>query len=386
VTIGFLVSDIANITGGVNAVIEHAWGLQRLGHRVRVVVLGQLPAQPPTWHPKLTNLALVSVDEAITERFDVLFATWWQTFFELWRFESRIYGYFNQSLESRFHPELRLKFLNRLTYSLPLLFLTEAKWLEQFIRLMQPKAEVVRVQNGLSEEFFPRVGKPSSRHSPLRVLVEGPWGFPFKGLAEAFEILDRAHTDVALEVGWLTSHSGGTHPVVGGAPVKIFERVPISKVHQVFREYDVLLKLSRVEGVFGPPLEMFSQGGTAICSAVTGSDEYMVHGQNCLLIDRLNEKRAGRYLALLGENSKYLDQLCRGAVETARQAPDWSTSTGLLNAALAKLVANHFDNSTLRPALKALAMARFGCFSAEPTPEPSGWLGRFLEQWRSSSA
>src|SRR5262249_9071858 len=188
------------------------------------------------------------------------------------------------------------------------LFLTEARWLEEFIRLMQPRAEVVRVPNGLSEEFFPRAREPSPRHSPIRVLVEGPWGFPFKGLVETFEILDRARRDVAMEVGWLPSHSGGTRPLVGGEPVKIFEKVPISKVHQVLRDHDVMLKLSRVEGVFGPPLEMFSQGGTAICSAVTGSDEYLVHGQNCLLVDRLNEKRAGRYLALLSEDSKYLDQ------------------------------------------------------------------------------
>lgn len=384
-TIGFLVSDIVNITGGVNAVIEHAWGLQRLGHRVCIVVLGELNAQPPTWHPKLVDLRLVSVEKAVTEHFDVLFATWWLTFFELWRFESRIYGYFNQSLESRFHREVKLKFLNRLTYSLPLLFLTEAKWLEEFIRLTQPQAEVVRVPNGLSDEFFPRTGNPSPRHSPLRVLVEGPWGFPFKGLAETFEILDRARGNVALEVGWLTSHSGGTRPVVSGEPVKIFEKVPISKVHRVLRDYDVLLKLSRVEGVSGPPLEMFSQGGTAICSVATGSDEYMIHGHNCLLVDRINERRAVGYLALLSEDSKYLDQLRQGAVETARQIPDWGTSSGALNAKLTMLHANHFDNSVLRPALKALAMVRVDGSSAAATLDLKGWLGRFLQHWRSTS-
>src|SRR5262249_31773187 len=151
------------------------------------------------------------------------------------------------------------------------------------------------------------------------------------------DLLDRARRDVPLEVGWLTSHSGGTRPLVGGEPVKIFEKVAISKVHQVLRDFDVLLKLSRVEGASGPPLEMFSQGGTASCSAVTGSDEYMVHGQNCLLVDRSNEKRAVRYLALMSEDSKYLDQLRRGAIETAQHTPGWSTSAGQLNAALSKI-------------------------------------------------
>jgi glycosyltransferase involved in cell wall biosynthesis len=382
VTVGFLLFDVSNITGGVNAVIEHAWGLQRLGHRVRLVIVGDVPAEPPRWHPKLADLSWSSIDQAINEKFDVLFATWWLTYFELWRFESRVYGYFNQSLESRFHSEPRLKFLNRLTYSLPLLFVTEAKWLEEFIRLMQPRAEVVRIPNGLSEQFFPRVSEPSRRNSPLKVLVEGPWGFPFKGLEAAFALLTQCRRDVALEVGWLTSHSGGIRPSIRGEPAKIFEKVPIAEVHRVFREYDVLLKLSRVEGVFGPPLEMFSQGGTAICSAVTGSDEYLVHGYNSLLVDRINENRMPRYLKLLGESPQYLDQLRRGAVETARRATDWSVSAGLLDRCLAKLQSSNFDNSQLRPALKALATAKLDCSPADASINSRGWLGRLFKHWR----
>jgi glycosyltransferase involved in cell wall biosynthesis len=385
VTIGFLLFDVANITGGVNAVIEHAWGLQRLGHRVRLVIVGELPAQPPSWHPKLADLSLFSIDQATTEKFDVLFATWWVTYFELWRFESRVYGYFNQSLESRFHSEPRLKFLNRLTYSLPLLFVTEAKWLEEFIRLMQPQAEVARIPNGLSQQFFPRVGEPSKRNSPLKVLVEGPWGFPFKGLEAAFALLGECRRDVALEVGWLTSHSGGIRPSVGGEPVEIFEKVPISEVHRVLREYDVLLKLSRVEGVFGPPLEMFSQGGTAICSAVTGSDEYLVHGYNSLLVDRINENRVVRYLKVLSENPQCLDRLRRGAVETAQRTADWSTSAELLDRCLAKVESKGFDNSQLRPALKALATAKLDCSSGDASINSRGWLGRLFKHLRASA-
>src|SRR5262249_56640068 len=106
-------------------------------------------------------------------------------------------------------------------------------------------------------------------------------------------------------VGGCTLTLGGLLPAVGGEPFNIFEKLQIWEVRRVLRDFDVLLKLSRVEGVFGPPLEMFSQGGTAICSAVSGSDEYMMHGRNCLLVDRLNERRAVRYLALLNEDRKY---------------------------------------------------------------------------------
>jgi glycosyltransferase involved in cell wall biosynthesis len=47
----------------------------------------------------------------------------------------------------------------------------------------------------------------------------------------------------------------------------------------------VLLKMSRVEGFFGPPLEMMACGGTAVVAKVTGYDEYIVDGQNALVVE-----------------------------------------------------------------------------------------------------
>ena len=51
----------------------------------------------------------------------------------------------------------------------------------------------------------------------------------------------------------------------------------------IYRSCDVIVKLSYVEGMFGPPLEMFHCGGTSIVYDVTGHDEYIVHGKNGLV-------------------------------------------------------------------------------------------------------
>jgi hypothetical protein len=214
---------------------------------------------------------------------------------------------------------------------------------------------VLYVRNGLSREHFPCVEAPAPRTGPLRVLVEGPWGIPFKGVAETFELLEEARARVELEVGWLSSSSGGQVPVVGGRPVRVHERIPINRVREVFQQYDVLLKLSRVEGMFGPPLEMFSQGGTALTYTVTGSDEYMVHGENSLLMPPHDRRQLPRYLEVLSASPAYLERLRTGALSTARAFPDWEASIGLLEGELRRLHREGLRHDALRPALEAMA-------------------------------
>jgi len=358
VRIGFVLWDVSSISGGANAIIEHASELRRRGHEVVLLSLQAVPANHPTWHPALAELTLREINSTTSERFDFIFATWWTTYFELWRFESTTYGYFNQSLESRFYQERAPKLLNRLTYSLPLLFVTEARWLEQFIRWMQPTAKLLRVPNGLNDQFFSCVESPSKLGPRLRILLEGSRELSLKGIDEALELLQLAHKMVDFETGWLTANSLGFKPSVGSESVEVFERVPIDRVREVLRRFDVLLKLSSVEGVFGPPLEMFSQGGTAITSVVTGSDEFMIHGHNSLLVEAYNRAKIIVYLRRLAEDPSHLRQLRANALETAKAHPTWKNSAGRLASALEDLNSSGFTNANLRPALQALSELR----------------------------
>jgi glycosyltransferase involved in cell wall biosynthesis len=357
--IGFLVGDIVNISGGSNVIIEYAARLQTSGHEV-VLITGQpVELTPPLWHPRLHELTVRSLSEVAEDRFDFLFATWWVTYFDLWRLEASVYGYLNQSLESRFHGERHYKVLNRLTYGLPLLFVTEARWIEEFIQLHRPDSKVIYVQNGLSRDNFPCVESPPNHSGKkLRVLVEGPWAVDFKGVPETFEVLEEASAELDLEVGWLTSNSNGARPTLRGKRVKVHERIPINSVKDVLQHYDVIIKLSKVEGMFGPPLEMFSQGGTAITYTVTGSDEYMVHGHNGFVVEPHNRRLIIRYLRQLQESPELLATLRRNALETARAFPSWEESTQKLLGELEALHASGYSNAHLRSALATVSALR----------------------------
>jgi glycosyltransferase involved in cell wall biosynthesis len=354
--IAFLVGDVVRISGGSNVIIEYASALSRFGHEVDLLTNGACDVEGARWHPRLKALRIRDLGEVRDdEEFDFAFATWWLTFFDLHRVRSRVYGYLNQSVESRFHEEPHYKLLNRCTYSLPLLMVTEARWIEEFIRAVQPDARTVRIRNGLSRENFPRVEAPPEHAGPLRVLVEGPWEVPFKGVAETFEILREAQArGVRFETGWLTANGGGARPSVGQQRVEVREDVPIDRVRDVLRSYDVMLKLSRVEGMYGPPLEMFSQGGTAITYTVTGSDEYAVHGHNAFLVEPFNRGSIIGYLDLLSRRPEVLSALRANALATARAYPGWEESGAELARLLEQLVEDGYTNAHLRPALAAI--------------------------------
>jgi O-antigen biosynthesis protein len=110
-----------------------------------------------------------------------------------------------------------------------------------------------------------------------------------------------------------------------------------------------------VEGMFGPPLEMFSQGGTAITTTVTGTDEYMVHGQNSLMVEPYNLRQIVQFLRLLGTQPAYLKHLRTNALATAKAFTDWENSTRQVALGLEALHAEGWTNAHLRPALAALS-------------------------------
>src|SRR6266699_3944171 len=117
-----------------------------------------------------------------------------------------------------------------------------------------------------NKELFTPIGPAIvPRGARLRVLVEGS-SAPFKRVAETLRIL---HGLPDAEV-WLLSSSCGVGEELAQ---RAFLSVPIDAVPAIMRSCHVLVKLSTVEGMFGPPLEMFHCGGTAVTSDVTGSEE-----------------------------------------------------------------------------------------------------------------
>jgi len=325
VRVCFLVGS-ADISGGSNVIFQHAAHLQALGHEVSVAV--QMPFDEKTleWHPLTATLTLLPIEEAVPRHFDLVIATWWKTALELHRFNARHYAYFVQSIESRFYQadEIPLQRLVDSTYALPVSFVTEATWIRDYLNERYGKAATL-VRNGIRKDLFSSVGKMAAPRLPrgrLRVLVEGPFGVWFKNTGRTITTVRRAHAD---ELWLLTGSDVGRLRGVD----RIFSRVPVSEVPEIYRACDVLVKLSYVEGMFGPPLEMFHCGGTAVVYAVTGHDEYIAHGVNAAVAAPGDEAEVIRLLRGLKSDAERLNALKQGALRTAQDWPDWQQSSQL---------------------------------------------------------
>lgn len=321
-----------DISGGTYVIFEHATRLAAHGIDVTVVTEEPCPPSRLAWHPAASRLRFMHPDEASLEIWDVVLATWWKTVLWMTRLSARRYGYFVQSIESRFYPEdeVPLRHLVEGTYRLGLPVITEARWIRQHLEAML-EVPAALAPNGIRKDLYrpdgSRWAEPPAEG--LRVLVEGPLGVPFKNVSRTLELVRRAGVG---EMWLMTSTEGASDALAD----RVFRQVPIDEVGRVYRSCDVLVKLSYVEGMFGPPLEMFHCGGTAMTYDVTGHDEYLVADVNALVLPRDDEEGVVRGLRRLASDRELLAGLRVAARATADAWPDWEASS----ATFAKAVLN----------------------------------------------
>ena len=110
--------------------------------------------------------------------------------------------------------------------------------------------------------------------------------------------------------------------------------VPQDELAEIYSKTDVVLKLSRVEGMFGPPLEGFHRGATCVVTPVTGHEEYVEHGWNGLVTEWDDLRGTARLLDLLARDRRYLHFLRSNALATARAWPSWEQSSMFMAGAL----------------------------------------------------
>ena len=320
-----------DICGGTYVIFEHATRLNRMGHPVTIVTEGPVTAGRYAWHPAAGELAWRTFEDLGQERFDLAIATWWQSAYMLERIGSRKYLYFVQSIESRFFeacdaedPALRdIDILSQWcenTYRINLPVITEARWIQRYLAEHHNRPSFL-VRNGIRKDIYNETGPVVEERSPggLRVLVEGPLGVFFKNVEKTIELCRRAGVG---EIWLLTSTETAGYPGVD----RCFSRVPIHKTAEIYRSCHLLVKLSYVEGMFGPPLEMFHCGGTAIVYDVTGHDEYIRHGENSLVVAKDDEAQVVSWLQRLQADRGFLESLRAGARKTAAAWPDWDVA------------------------------------------------------------
>ncbi|WP_286978726.1 glycosyltransferase [Pseudomonas sp.] len=319
----FLVGSMA-ISGGTYVIVQHASYLQDQGYDVTLAVQEPFTSDTLLWHDRISCLRCIPIEESKCVMYDLVIATWWKTAFELRFFNALRFAYFVQSIESRFYPdsELPLRALVDATYRLPCAYITEASWIRDHLAASY-NHDVALVRNGIRKDLYnttgPVISNRDSSRQP-RVLIEGHFGVSFKNTALGVRLAKEAG---AKDIWVLT-----------GTPVKwlpgvtrLFSRVPMNVTPDIYRSCDILIKLSTVEGMFGPPLEIFHCGGTAIVFNVSGHDEYIIDRKNACVVQRGDIDGVVIALRRLLEDRSELLRLQSGALKTAEDWVSWEESS-----------------------------------------------------------
>jgi hypothetical protein len=253
--------------------------------------------------------------------------------------------YFVQSIESRFarDNELALKFAIDATYEQGLGIVTIASWMVDWLwHTHGVRAELAR--NGLNKQVFSREGPRISftRANGLCILVEGATDVAFKNVPDTVA----ACASAALGDIWLLTVSDiSTFTDVR----RVFSHVSMEHAARIYRSADVLVKLSLVEGMFGPPLEMFACGGTSIVFDVTGHDEYIQHGKNGIVVPTGCYQNVASWLKILNSHPEFLATLRKNALATADEWPTWTLSSAQFYRALSHAAdSTHVTRAELR--------------------------------------
>ena len=335
-------------------VFYHAANLGRLfGHEVTVLV--EKDGDSAWIGDRARHLRIRNIDDVAEEKFDIAIATFWTTLFILPRIRSDAYVWFCQSLEDRFYPsgdpniEIATKAIQ-----LPIPVITEATWIRDLLKLVSPERQVELVLNGIDKSIFNCGVAPDSVSEPLHVLIEGDLGSHTKGIPFAVE--GALGMNEPVEIRHLT-RDARLLPTDERYEPKIGE-FSFLEMADHYRWSDVIVKTSRVEGMFGPPLEAFHCGATAIVTPVTGHEEYILNGKNSIVVAWDDVDRLSSELDILASNRGLLRDLKDGALETAKSWIDWDESSVKFNEALNRIPKTRGMSISLRGKISALIDSR----------------------------
>ncbi len=332
--VAFVVYDL-QLSGGVSVILEHARRLSmRDGWDVTLVLAREQEAASWRGYEHLSHLHICPREQALLQRYDIAIATWWETTFTLFELDAGRYAYFVQSLEDRFyHHEEAERLGAGLTLDLPVAFITEARWIAQTLAQIRPDAPCYLVRNGIDKEVFVPIDQVMpSLDGPLRVLIEGSPQAWFKHVPAAVQAAAAMQEPRHLMIA-----SGGHDGLPADAAQEVLGPMSHREMAEVYARTDVLLKLSSVEGMFGPPLEGFHRGATCVVTPVTGHEEYVEHGFNALLADWEDLRGTARQLDLLARDRELLHYLRCNALATAKAWPDWDQSSQFMAGALMQI-------------------------------------------------
>lgn len=341
--IAFLVTDLG-LSGGMNVILHHAKNLSEEHHH-EVHLVSETISEPNWAESRLDSFKISKLEDALNEHFDLVIATFWSSLLQVPRLNFNNLAWFCQSLEDRFYSENdphRGLAQDVIRMNIPVV--TEATWIKELLTKINPSNQIYLVKNGVDKEVFHPVNRNDSDSEPLRILIEGPYASLTKGIRLALEGALGASEPVSIR------HITRDNRFIprDNRYTALIQEFTLEEMASHYSWCDVIIKTSTVEGMFGPPLEAFHCGATAIVTPVTGYDEYIKPSYNSLVTSWEDPKGLSNLIDGLARDRNQLASLKKGASKTADDWINWEESTRKFNEAINKICSKEMNNELIQ--------------------------------------
>jgi glycosyltransferase involved in cell wall biosynthesis len=335
VRVAFLLHTLSR-SGGLEIVLGHARRLRAHGIEADIVLTA---SGPDPALPELPDLEVLSQSVAATRAYDIAIATWWETAEALFEVPARRRALFLQGVEQLYYRDDAP--FEQLAAALPLLlpihYVAVSHGLVRALAALRPDAPCHLVRNGVDKAVFrPRERSPRPPVGALRVLVEGQPSLWFKGTEDAVAAVAAMRRPASVT---LVAHDQAARQWEGLPVSRFVGGLDPAEMADMYAEHDVVLKLSRHEGLGMVPIEAFHAGVPAILTPYAGAADYLVHGENGVLVDFDDLPGTTAWLDRLAVDRELLERLSDGALVTARRWPSIDEATTAMAEALTAIAA-----------------------------------------------
>ena len=325
IKIAYVLSGLS-ISGGVAVILQHANRLMQRGYDVTLLNFGVSVKKIDWFHNKVP---IVNVNNSSNVGFfDLVIATHFSTVKIVKNINSSRKIYFVQSDERRFNTENINDVVEcEMSYKENFEYMTEAIWIQRWLK-DEFGHDAYYVPNGLDPKIIYKTDPLQIKKKKPRVLLEGPISVAWKGMDDAYN----AVKDLNCEI-WIVSSCGTLKD--NWKCDNFFYRVPFHKMKDIYSSCDIFLKMSRVEGFFGPPMEAMACGCAVVVGKVTGYDEYIKNDYNSIVVEQGSVNGAKKAVQSLIDDQKLKEKLIINGFETASKW-DWDKSIDLLEKVIKK--------------------------------------------------
>ena len=333
--VAFLLHTLSR-SGGVGIILGY---VQRLrAHNIEVEIVLTSP-DPGAAIPDLPDVKVLPRSAAADRDYDIAIGTWWETADALFEVPARRRALFLQGLEQFYYRDEAPfeQLASALPLLLPIHYIAVSQALAASLAALHPGASCRVVRNGVDKAVFrPRKRNARRPGSVFRVLVEGQPGLWFKGTEDAVAAVAGMRQPATVT---LVAHDKTPGQWQGLPITRFVGGINPEEMADLYAEHDLVLKLSRLEGLGMVPIEAFHLGVPAILTPYGGAADYLVDGENGVLVGFDDLPATTAWLDRLAVDGEELERLSRGALATADRWPSVEQAAAALADALRDIAA-----------------------------------------------